>query len=54
VINSILKGPKFILPFSLTISKCLVISIFFSLNFSITKLAVNGVAYILHLSSGQT
>ena len=35
------------------IFKCPVISIFFSLNFSVIKTDVKGVAYILHLSLGQ-
>ena len=38
------KGSKLIFPFSSTICKSLVISICFSLNFSLTRTAVKGVA----------
>ena len=54
VTNSISKGPSLIFPFNWTIFKCCVISIFFSLNFSVIRTEVKGVAYILHLRSGQT
>ena len=53
VIKSISKLSSFILLFKGTTSKYEEISILFSLNFSKTKAAVNGVAYNLHLSSGQ-
>ena len=48
VMYSILKESKIIVPFNSTILRYFVISIFFSLNFSFTKIAVNGVANILH------
>ena len=44
VTNSISNGPNLILPFNLTIFNFFFISIFFSLNFSAIKTAVNGVA----------
>ena len=44
VMYSISKGSKFTFPFSSTICKSLVISICFSLNFSLINTAVNGVA----------
>ena len=50
---SILNVSKFIGPFRLTIFKYLVLSICFSLNFSVIKIAVKGVAKILHLSCGH-
>ena len=53
VMYSILKGYKSIVPFNCTILRCLVISMCFSLNFSLISTAVNGVAYILHSSCGH-
>ena len=50
---SILNGPSFIIPFKPTICKLPVISICFSLNFSLIKTAVKGVAKILHFNFGQ-
>ena len=44
VIYSISNGSNFTLPFNSTIFKSFVISIFFSLNFSLIKTAVKGVA----------
>ena len=40
-------------PFNSIIFKSLVMSIFFSLNFSMTNIAVNGVAKILHFNLGH-
>ena len=54
VTKSILKGSSLTVPFNWTICKKGIISIFFSLNFSVTRDAVNGVAYILHLNFFQT
>ena len=51
--QEILNGSKLILPFSSTIFKKSVTSIFFSLNFSVISIEVNGVANILHLSLGH-
>ena len=48
VINSILNGSKFTVPFKSTILRLLPMSILFSLNFSLIKTAVNGVENILH------
>ena len=53
VTKSISKLPSLILLFKGTTSKYDEISIFFSLNFSRIKAAVNGVAYILHLRFGH-
>ena len=50
---SILKGSRDTLPFNSTIFKSFVISICFSLNFSLIKIAVKGVAKILHFSFGH-
>ena len=53
VMYSILNGPRFIIPFKSTICKLLAISICFSLNFSLIKTAVKGVAKILHFNFGH-
>jgi len=53
VIYSILNGFKLIVPFNSIIFKSFVISMCFSLNFSLIKSAVKGVAKILHLSLGH-
>ena len=48
-----LKGPNEIFPFNFTILIFLDISIFFSLNFSSIRIAVNGVAYISQFNKGH-
>ena len=53
VIYSISKGSSFTVPFSSTILRSFVISICFSLNFSLIRTAVKGVAKILHFSLGH-
>ena len=51
--HSILNGARSKIPFNSTILRKGVISIFFSLNFSEIKIAVKGVAKILHFNLGQ-
>ena len=53
VMYSISNGSKETFPFNSTICKSLVISICFSLNFSLINTAVKGVANILHCNFGH-
>ena len=53
VMYSISNGSKETFPFNSTICKSLVISICFSLNFSLINTAVKGVAKILHCNFGH-